>query len=130
MGLCHEFGSQIRAGCGHPMRAGASACSCPECGVVCRGLFDGCPDVWARGPRPVAISATRAAVANGAPAGAAVARSERVAIAGGDDGPGPRRPAGGVPFGGIPVVAGASGGGAGAGGPAGAVPGGGGAGGG
>ena len=60
MGLCHEFGSQIRSGCDHPMRAGASACSCAECGVVCRGLFDGCPDVWARGPRPVAISATRA----------------------------------------------------------------------
>ncbi len=62
MGLCHEFGSQIRSGCDHPMRAGASACSCAECGVVCRGLFDGCPDVWARGPRPVAISATRAGV--------------------------------------------------------------------
>jgi hypothetical protein len=67
MGLCHEFGSQIRTGCDHPMRAGASACSCAECGVVCRGLFDGCPDVWARGPRPVAISATRAGAANGAP---------------------------------------------------------------
>ena len=67
MGLCHEFGSQIRNGCNHPMRAGASACSCADCGVVCRGLFDGCPDVWARGPRPVSITATRAAVANGAP---------------------------------------------------------------
>ncbi len=60
MGLCHEFGSQINAGCDHPMRAGASACSCPECGVVCQGLFDGCADVWARGPRPVTIAATRA----------------------------------------------------------------------
>ena len=72
MGLCHEFGSQIRAGCDHPMRAGASACSCAECGVVCRGPFDGCPDVRARGPRPVAISATRAAAPNGAPALASV----------------------------------------------------------
>ncbi|MEA2900140.1 MAG: hypothetical protein QOH36_27 [Actinomycetota bacterium] len=75
MGLCHEFGSQIRSGCDHPMRAGASACSCAECGVVCRGLFDGCPDVWARGPRPVAISATRVAgpspVPTPAPAAAA-----------------------------------------------------------
>ena len=42
------------------MRAGASACSCPDCGVVCQGLFDGCADVWARGPRPVTIAATRA----------------------------------------------------------------------
>jgi hypothetical protein len=80
MGLCHEFGSQIRSGCDHPMRAGASACSCAECGVVCRGLFDGCPDVWARGPRPVAISATRAsaappATAPGAAAGGANANA-------------------------------------------------------
>ena len=73
MGLCHEFGSQIRSGCDHPMRAGASACSCAECGVVCRGLFDGCPDVWARGPRPVAISATRAGGHVGAGAGPAAA---------------------------------------------------------
>lgn len=51
MGRCHEFGSQIREGCRHPMRAGQTACSCPECGVVCEGQFDGCPDVWARGPR-------------------------------------------------------------------------------
>ena len=75
MGLCHEFGSQIRSGCDHPMRAGASACSCAECGVVCRGLFDGCPDVWARGPRPVAISATRAGGPSTAPAPAPAAAS-------------------------------------------------------
>lgn len=56
MGRCHEFGSQIRDGCGHPMRAGERACSCRECGVVCQGQFDGCPDVWARGPRPVALT--------------------------------------------------------------------------
>ncbi len=56
MGRCHEFGSQIREGCGHPMRAGERACSCPECGVVCQGQFDGCPGVWARGPRPIAIT--------------------------------------------------------------------------
>jgi hypothetical protein len=56
MGRCHEFGSQIRDGCGHPMRAGERACSCPECGVVCEGQFDGCPEVWARGPRPVTLA--------------------------------------------------------------------------
>ena len=72
MGLCHEFGSQINAGCDHPMRAGASACSCPDCGVVCQGLFDGCADVWARGPRPVSISASRA-VSGAAPSAPPVA---------------------------------------------------------
>jgi hypothetical protein len=56
MGRCHEFGSQIREGCGHPMRAGEQSCTCPECGVVCHGQFDGCPDVWARGPRPVVLT--------------------------------------------------------------------------
>ncbi|MGH9265104.1 MAG: hypothetical protein ACRD1D_10480 [Acidimicrobiales bacterium] len=56
MGRCHEFGSQIREGCGHPMVAGERACACPECGVVCQGQFDGCPEVWARGPRPVALT--------------------------------------------------------------------------
>ena len=72
MGLCHEFGSQIHVGCDHPMRAGASACTCSECGVVCQGLFDGCADVWARGPRPVTIAATRA-VTGVAPARAPMA---------------------------------------------------------
>jgi hypothetical protein len=56
MGRCHEFGSQIREGCGHPMRAGERACACPECGVICQGQFDGCPGVWARGPRPIALT--------------------------------------------------------------------------
>jgi hypothetical protein len=65
MGRCHEFGSQIREGCGHPMRAGERACACPECGVVCQGLFDGCPDVWARGPRPVALINVAALGGNG-----------------------------------------------------------------
>jgi hypothetical protein len=63
MGRCHEFGSQIREGCGHPMRAGERACACPECGVICEGQFDGCPDVWARGPRPVALTVAGAAIA-------------------------------------------------------------------
>ncbi len=42
------------------MRAGEGACACPECGVVCEGQFDGCPDVWARGPRPVSLTITPA----------------------------------------------------------------------
>lgn len=32
------------------MVAGADACSCKPCGTVCRGKFNGCPAVWARGP--------------------------------------------------------------------------------
>ena len=40
------------------MRAGERACACPDCGVICQGQFDGCPDVWARGPRPLTFSAT------------------------------------------------------------------------
>src|SRR5438132_1182619 len=63
MGWCHEFGPQIREGCGHPMRAGESACVCPQCGVVCRGRFAGCAEVWARGPREVHVVAPPAALA-------------------------------------------------------------------
>src|SRR2546430_264977 len=63
MGWCHEFGPQIREGCGHPMRAGESACACPQCGVVCRGRFAGCAEVWARGPREVHVVAPPAALA-------------------------------------------------------------------
>src|SRR5437762_3395887 len=63
MGWCHEFGPQIREGCGHPMRAGESACVCPQCGVVCRGRFAGCAEVWARGPRDVHVVAAPVALA-------------------------------------------------------------------
>ena len=52
--------------CGPGLRPAAA----PECGVVCQGLFDGCADVWARGPRPVTIAATRAV--------AGVARRDRL----------------------------------------------------
>ncbi len=53
MGWCHEFGVEIEARCGHPMEAGPTSCSCPECGTVCLGQFDGgCEAVWARGLRP------------------------------------------------------------------------------
>jgi DNA-binding SARP family transcriptional activator len=45
------------------MRAGESACSCPQCGVVCRGRFAGCAEVWARGPREVHVVSPPAALA-------------------------------------------------------------------
>jgi DNA-binding SARP family transcriptional activator len=48
MGWCHEFGCQITSGCNHPMKAGASACTCSVCETVCEGRFSGCPDVFAR----------------------------------------------------------------------------------
>lgn len=48
MGWCHEFGCQITSGCNHPMKAGASACSCGMCDTVCAGKFSGCPEVFAR----------------------------------------------------------------------------------
>src|SRR6266404_5241631 len=67
MGWCHEFGPQIREGCGHPMRAGESACSCPQCGVVCRGRFAGCAEVWARGPREVHVVSPPAALVRRTP---------------------------------------------------------------
>ncbi|HEX2273781.1 MAG TPA: BTAD domain-containing putative transcriptional regulator [Acidimicrobiales bacterium] len=37
------------------MTAGAEACTCSVCEVVCTGRFGGCADVWARGPQPVHI---------------------------------------------------------------------------
>jgi hypothetical protein len=51
MGWCAEFGCRIRDGCDHPMAAGRKACTCPDCAVVCKGRFTGCPEVWAAGPR-------------------------------------------------------------------------------
>jgi hypothetical protein len=32
------------------MIASEQSCTCHECGVVCRGRFRGCADVWAKGP--------------------------------------------------------------------------------
>jgi hypothetical protein len=37
------------------MTAHSSSCVCDTCGYVCTGRFDGCQDVWARGPTPVSI---------------------------------------------------------------------------
>lgn len=55
MGWCHEYGVVICEGCSAPMVAGGSSCSCPECGTECGGRFASCADVWAAGPRLVAV---------------------------------------------------------------------------
>lgn len=86
MGWCHEFGSSINDGCAHPMVAGAASCSCGRCGTVCQGRFNGCAEVWARGPRYVAFvrpAAGGAGVTPPAPP-APPAAEEAAAEAGGD----------------------------------------------
>ena len=45
------------------MRAAVASCDCPECGAVCRGLFNGCAAVWLDAP----VDATVEAVAVAAP---------------------------------------------------------------
>ncbi len=61
MGWCQAFGPQIREGCDHSMVAGSSSCSCPDCGVVCKGKFPGCRSVWAAGPQMVDLRRPRKA---------------------------------------------------------------------
>lgn len=53
MGWCQEFGVEVQAGCDHSMTAAEDHCSCPTCGVVCMGQFDGCSDVWRQGAATV-----------------------------------------------------------------------------
>lgn len=55
MGWCQAFGPQIQPGCDHSMVAGPNSCSCPQCGVVCKGKFAGCTAVWAAGPQQVTL---------------------------------------------------------------------------
>jgi hypothetical protein len=59
VGWCSEFGVEI-AQCDHPMVAGHDACHCEICAVTCTGRFDGCPDVWKRGPASVELLRPRA----------------------------------------------------------------------
>ncbi len=84
MGWCHEFGSQVREGCGHPMTAGDTSCACPTCGVVCTGRFSACGAVWARGPRDVTLAspviAPRPAVRAQANGGGPVIPAEPAAV--------------------------------------------------
>jgi hypothetical protein len=54
MGWCAEFGVEI-AVCNHPMVAGAEACACAVCGARCEGRFEGCSEVWAKGPVQVEL---------------------------------------------------------------------------
>jgi len=54
MGWCAEFGVEIAA-CNHPMVAGADACTCAVCGERCEGRFEGCSEVWAKGPVQVEL---------------------------------------------------------------------------
>jgi hypothetical protein len=37
------------------MVAGPQSCSCPLCQAVCTGRFNGCAQVWARGPVQIAL---------------------------------------------------------------------------
>src|SRR3954453_22789057 len=60
MGWCHEFGCQITSGCNHPMKAGASSCTCTVCDTVCTGKFSGCPEVFARAV-PIAVRSSASA---------------------------------------------------------------------
>jgi hypothetical protein len=55
VGICLEFGPHISEGCDEAMRAADQRCACPGCGVVCRGKFQGCPEVWNRGPQAVSL---------------------------------------------------------------------------
>jgi hypothetical protein len=57
VGLCTDFGTQIRHDCSEAMVADANCCYCPTCQAVCTGKFPGCSKVWARGPRPVTLGA-------------------------------------------------------------------------
>lgn len=36
-------------------------CVCPGCGAVCRGRFQGCSEVWSRGPQAVSLISKAAA---------------------------------------------------------------------
>ena len=53
VGICLEFGPRITEGCDEVMRAADQRCVCPGCGAVCRGRFQGCAEVWKRGPQAV-----------------------------------------------------------------------------
>ena len=68
MGWCADFGTWIDKGCGHPMTAASTSCTCDNCGARCPGKFSGCREVWAAGPvtgkagiRPALLAAPSAA---------------------------------------------------------------------
>jgi hypothetical protein len=49
------------------MVANSDSCSCPECEVLCRGKFPGCPAVWAAGPQTVNLRRPVSDVGRGLP---------------------------------------------------------------
>ena len=73
MGFCAEFGPVITEGCDHLMVAGVDSCSCPDCGAVCKGQFEGCSDVWVA---PPAKKNKQAAKADAVPAAAVADHAE------------------------------------------------------
>jgi hypothetical protein len=73
MGFCAEFGPVITEGCDHLMVAGVDSCSCPECGAVCRGQFEGCSDVWVA---PQAKKSKPAGTPDAVPAAVVAARAD------------------------------------------------------
>lgn len=75
MGFCAEFGPVITEGCEHLMVAGVDSCSCPDCGAVCKGQFDGCREVWVA---PPAKQQKPVAPADAVPAAAVADRGEPV----------------------------------------------------
>lgn len=87
MGWCYEFGAQICEGCGAPMIASTSSCTCDQCGTVCTGRFSSCRDVWARGPQPFTVVAPPKVPAPGTPASnpASMASNGQVRIQQGAD---------------------------------------------
>jgi hypothetical protein len=65
MGWCQEFGVPTREGCDHLMVAGRDSCTCPQCGMTCRGKFDGCVSVWRAGPTAVSLERRTKGGSNG-----------------------------------------------------------------
>jgi hypothetical protein len=49
------------------MAAGVGQCACAECGVVCRGRFNGCSSVWLHSPIQAAPAKTPARGASAPP---------------------------------------------------------------
>ena len=89
MGWCTDFAHRIQADCDHPMTvADEAACSCTSCGAVCKGRFPTCAEVWASGPKPVALLAVHPGNDAGAiPGGVADARPVETISRGGPPAP-------------------------------------------
>lgn len=51
MAYCYEFGTQVKAGCGHAMSVvpEGGSCGCLACGATCTGRFSGCAAIVKKG---------------------------------------------------------------------------------